>query len=127
MMVLVPKPNTSGRQLNKKTAVIISYFMMELEEYPVKPEKFEDQELGEYIRIWEVDHNRNLGEIFGSLITTTFGGWTILEHKWTLWGLALGDPCYILGKAENRPKNIRKKNGLLKTALPQYEEMTNSS
>ena len=51
----------------------------------VKPEKFEDQELGEYIRIWEVDHNRNLGEIFGSLITTTFGGWTILEHKWTLW------------------------------------------
>ena len=74
----------------------------------VKPEKFEDQELGEYIRIWEVDHNRNLGEIFGSLITTTFGGWTILEHKWTLWGLALGDPCYILGKAENRPKNIKK-------------------
>ena len=74
----------------------------------VKPDKFEDQELGEYIRIWEVDHNRNLGEIFGSLITTTFGGWTILEHKWTLWGLALGDPCYILGKAENRPKNIKK-------------------
>ena len=74
----------------------------------VKPEKFEDQELGEYIRIWEVDHNRNLGEIFGSLITTTFGGWTILEHKWTLWGLALGDPCYILGKAENRPKNMKK-------------------
>lgn len=74
----------------------------------VKPEQFEDQELGEYIRIWEVDHNRNLGEIFGSLITTTFGGWTILEHKWTLWGLALGDPCYILGKAENRPKNTKK-------------------
>ena len=74
----------------------------------VKPEKFEDQELGEYIRIWNVDHNRNLGEIFGSLITTTFGGWTILEHKWTLWGLALGDPCYILGKAENRPKNTKK-------------------
>ena len=74
----------------------------------VRPEKFEDQELGEYIRIWEVDHNRNLGEIFGSLITTTFGGWTILEHKWTLWGLAWGDPCYILGKAENRPKNTKK-------------------
>ena len=74
----------------------------------VKPKEFEDQELGEYIRIWKVDHNRNLGEIFGSLITTTFGGWTILEHKWTLWGLALGDPCYILGKAENRPKNIKK-------------------
>ncbi len=74
----------------------------------VKPEKFEDQELGEYIRIWEVDHNRNLGEIFGSLITTTFGGWTILKHKWTLWGLALGDPCYILGKAENRSKNMKK-------------------
>ena len=74
----------------------------------VKPGKFEDQELGEYIRIWNVDHNRNLGKIFGSLITTTFGGWTILEHKWTLWGLALGDPCYILGKAENRPKNTKK-------------------
>ncbi|MEC9458068.1 MAG: hypothetical protein VYD27_03765 [Candidatus Thermoplasmatota archaeon] len=74
----------------------------------VKPKEFEDQELGEYIRIWKVDHNRNLGEIFGSLITTTFGGWTILEHKWTLWGLALGDPCYILGKAENRPKNMKK-------------------
>ena len=46
----------------------------------VKPEKFEDKEFGTYIRMWEVDHNRNLGEIFGSLITTTFGGWTILEH-----------------------------------------------
>ena len=55
-----------------------------------------------------MDHNRNLGEIFGSLITTTFGGWTILEHKWTLWGLALGDPCYILGKAENRSKDMKK-------------------
>ena len=40
----------------------------------VKPEKFQTQELGTYIRKWEVDHNRNLGEIFGSLITTTFGG-----------------------------------------------------
>ena len=74
----------------------------------VKPKKFENQELGTYIRKWEVDHNRNLGEIFGSLITTTFGGWTILEHKWTLWGLALGDPCYILGKAENRSKDMKK-------------------
>ena len=74
----------------------------------VKPKEFEDQELGEYIRIWKVDHNRNLGEIFGSLITTTFGGWTILEHKWTFWGVAGGDPCYILGKAENRPKNMKK-------------------
>ena len=74
----------------------------------VKPEKFQTQELGTYIRKWEVDHNRNLGEIFGSLITTTFGGWMILEHKWTLWGLALGDPCYILGKAESRSKDMKK-------------------
>tara|TARA_B100000945_G_scaffold318694_1_gene324134 strand:- start:538 stop:1968 length:1431 start_codon:yes stop_codon:yes gene_type:complete len=74
----------------------------------VKPETFSEQNLGDYLRMWEVDHNRNLGEIFGSIITTTFGGWTILKHKWTLWGLALGDPCYVLGKAENRPKNMKK-------------------
>ena len=44
----------------------------------VKPKKFEDQELGTYIRKWEVDHNRNLGEIFGSLITTTSVSYTHL-------------------------------------------------
>ena len=73
----------------------------------VKPDTFADQNLGQYIREWKVDHNRNLGEIFGSMITTTFGGWTILEHKWTLWGMALGDPCYILGKATNRSKETK--------------------
>lgn len=70
----------------------------------VKPDTFKDKNLGDYLRMWEIDHNRNLGEIFGSLITTTFGGWTILKHKWTLWGISLGDPCYILGTAKNRPK-----------------------
>jgi hypothetical protein len=70
----------------------------------VKPDTFKHKNLGDYLRMWEIDHNRNLGEIFGSLITTTFGGWTILKHKWTLWGIALGDPCYILGTAKSRPK-----------------------
>ena len=37
----------------------------------VKPDTFADQNLGQYIREWKVDHNRNLGEIFGSMITTT--------------------------------------------------------
>jgi len=72
----------------------------------VSQDTFKEINLGDYIRIWEIDHNRNLGEIFGSIITTTFGGWTILKHKWTLWGLALGDPCYILGTAKNRPKKM---------------------
>ena len=70
----------------------------------VKPNTFKEINMGDHIRIWEVEHNRNLGEIFGSIITTTFGGWTILKHKWTLWGLALGDPCYILGSAKTRPQ-----------------------
>ncbi len=70
----------------------------------VKPETFEEQNLGDYMRMWEVDHNQTIINALGSLITTTFGGWTILKHKWTLWGLSLGDPVYLLGKATNRPK-----------------------
>lgn len=73
----------------------------------IRPDTFEEQNLGDHMRIWSVDHNRTIVNALGSIITTSFGGWTILEHKWTLWGLSLGDPCYILGKAENRPKKDR--------------------
>lgn len=73
----------------------------------IKPDSFEVQNLGDHMRVWSVDHNNTIVKALGSIITSTFGGWTILEHKWTLWGLSLGDPCYLLGKAENRPTKER--------------------
>ena len=69
----------------------------------VRPNTFSFKEFGQYMRRWEVPHNKNLSSLFGSILSTALVGETLLKHRWTLWGLSLGDPCYILGKAIPRP------------------------
>jgi len=68
----------------------------------VRPNTFDVVNLGQFITRWTVPHMKNIQSLFGSIIKTALSGERTLKHRWTLWGMALGDPCYILGKATNR-------------------------
>ena len=68
----------------------------------VQPKSFEYVELGEHIVRWTVPANKTAIGSIGRIFKIATVGETILKHRWTLWGLALGDPCYTIGVASSR-------------------------
>ncbi|MCS5534159.1 MAG: hypothetical protein NZ736_07880 [Candidatus Poseidoniaceae archaeon] len=61
-----------------------------------------DNDFGEHLIQWECNHNRNLGNLFGNIFSMFVADEKILRHRWTLWGLKLGDPCYVMGMIKPR-------------------------
>ena len=39
-----------------------------------------------------------------SLIAGVLGGWRVIDHRWTLYGIKLGNPVYIMGEVKSRPR-----------------------
>lgn len=72
----------------------------------VHPGTFKLQNLGQYIARWECPHNVFDYDLYQGTFHRTWNEGRILRHKWTLFGLAIGDPCYLIGYAKPRdPKN----------------------
>jgi hypothetical protein len=59
-------------------------------------------DFGDHLIQWECNHNRNLGNLFGNIFTMFVTNERILRHRWTLWGLKLGDPCYVMAMIKPR-------------------------
>ena len=59
-------------------------------------------DFGDHLIQWECNHNRNLGNLFGNIFSMLVTNERILRHRWTLWGLKLGDPCYVMGMIKPR-------------------------
>jgi len=68
----------------------------------ISPESFSRSELGNHLVRWECRHDRRLKGLFTNLM---FQG-DVRRHRWTLWGLKLGDPCYLLGTAQSRKNAV---------------------
>ena len=61
-----------------------------------------DNDFGDHLIQWECNHHGNLGNLFGNVFSMFVANERILRHRWTLWGLKLGDPCYVMGMIKPR-------------------------
>lgn len=64
---------------------------------------FKRKDWGQFIQRWESRHDDSIGrELFGQIATGLLGGGRIRKHRWTIWGLRLGDPVYCLGNTVSK-------------------------
>ena len=48
----------------------------------------------------------------------TYGSGRVLEHRWRLWGLSVGDPCMVHGSATTLTEEAAKNYGVVKKDPP---------
>ena len=68
-------------------------------------------ELGQHLIQWECAHDMRLKGLFTSLAVKGFGG-NIKRHRWTMYGIKIGDPIYLTGEIRNRSDKELKKEGI---------------
>jgi len=74
---------------------------------------FKRREFGNYLRQWHSNHADTIGkEIFGNMLTKVVSGGDVRKHRWTLWGLRLGNPVYLMGNAVSRSSEDLAAEGL---------------
>ena len=82
----------------------------------VNGKSFKRNEYGNYIKRWDGAFAESLGQQFmSSLIAGVLGGWRVVDHRWTLYGIKLGNPVYIMGEIRSRPNQEIEAEGLDKT------------
>lgn len=63
-----------------------------------RPETFSRRDLGGHIARWECAHSLQARDLLWRL--TSSGD--VRRHRWTLWGLRMLEPCYLLGNAKSK-------------------------
>ena len=77
---------------------------------------FKRSDYGNFIKRWDGAFAESLGKQFmSSLIAGALGGWRVVDHRWTLYGIKLGNPVYIMGEIRSRPDQEIEAEGLDKT------------
>ena len=77
---------------------------------------FKRTDYGNYIKRWDGAFAESLGQQFmSSLIAGALGGWRVIDHRWTLYGIKLGNPVYLMGEIRSRPNQEIEAEGLDKT------------
>ena len=77
---------------------------------------FKRTNYGNYIKRWDGAFAESLGKQFmSSLIAGVLGGWRVIDHRWTLYGIRLGNPVYIMGEIRSRTNEDIEAEGLDKT------------
>ncbi len=64
------------------------------------PHTFSRQDLGPRLARWECAHSLQARDLLWRLATSG----DVRRHRWTLWGLRMLDPCYVMGDAQSRKK-----------------------
>ena len=59
---------------------------------------FSKQEFGDHLIQWECRHDMRMKGLFTNIMLSG----DIRRHRWTLWGLKIGDPCYLLATLKSR-------------------------
>ena len=71
----------------------------------VNAQSFKRNEYGNFIKRWDSAFAKSLGQQFmSSLIAGALGGWRVIDHRWTLYGLKLGNPIYLMGEVKSRSR-----------------------
>ncbi|MDP6900150.1 MAG: hypothetical protein QGF94_04885 [Candidatus Thalassarchaeaceae archaeon] len=64
----------------------------------VHQDTFGSRDFGDHLIQWECRHDMRMQGLFTNLFTSG----RIKRHRWTLYGLAIGDPCYLLATLRTR-------------------------
>jgi hypothetical protein len=74
---------------------------------------FKRTDYGQFLKRWDGAFAESLGkQLMASAVAGLLGGATVKEHRWTLYGLRLGDPVYVLGQTKPRPAEELQAEGL---------------
>ncbi|RJU88980.1 MAG: hypothetical protein DWC02_00710 [Candidatus Poseidoniales archaeon] len=74
---------------------------------------FKRIDYGQYLKRWDGAFAQTLGkQIMASAIAGMLGGARVKKHRWTLYGLRLGNPVYVLGQTKPRPSEALQAEGL---------------
>ena len=73
---------------------------------------FKRTEYGQFLKRWDSKFAKTLGQHFMTSLISGAMGYTVKDHRWTLYGLKLGNPVYLLGTATPRPQEELAKEGL---------------
>ena len=72
----------------------------------VNANSFKRNNYGNYIKRWDGAFAETLGKQFmASLIAGVLGGWRVIDHRWTLYGIKLGNPVYLMGEVKSRSRS----------------------
>ena len=86
----------------------------------VEPRSFSRKGLGQPIITWSCSNSSygQLRKINLWRAVRTYGSGRVLEHRWRLWGLSIGDPCMIHGSATTLQLEATEKYGITKKDPP---------
>ncbi len=77
----------------------------------VQPNTFSKRNFGNHLIQWECRHSR----IVSTLMMNLFLSGDVRRHRWTLFGMSLSSPCYILGTARSRKNQGLEAEGIDRT------------
>jgi len=74
---------------------------------------FKRCDFGQFIQQWSGAFAETLGkQLMASAVAGVLGGARVEGHRWTVYGLRLGDPVYLLGQTKPRPAEELQAEGL---------------
>ena len=79
----------------------------------VHPHSFKRNDWGQYLKRWDGSFAQTLGkQLMSQAIAGFLGGAKVKKHRWTLYGLKLGNPAYLIGNVKPRPREELEAEGL---------------
>jgi len=79
----------------------------------VNGQSFKRADYGQYLKRWDGAFAQTLGkQLMASAVAGLLGGAKVKKHRWTLYGLRLGNPVYVLGETKPRPSEQIAAEGL---------------
>ena len=79
----------------------------------VHAQSFKRTNYGNFIKRWDSAFAKSLGKQFMSqMVAGMVGGWRVVDHRWTLYGMKLGNPVYLIGEVKSRPRDEIEAEGL---------------
>ncbi len=76
---------------------------------------FKRREWGQMIKRWDSKWAKSMGQQFMSNLLSGVSGYKVKDHRWTIFGLKMGNPVYVLGTSASRPQEELAKEGLDET------------
>ena len=79
----------------------------------VNAASFKRRNYGKYLKRWDGAFAQTLGkQIMSQAVAGLLGGGRVKKHRWTLSGLRLGNPVYVLGQTKPRTSEALQAEGL---------------
>ena len=79
----------------------------------VHPNSFKRNEWGQYLKRWDGAFAQTFGkQLMSQAVAGLLGGARVKKHRWTLYGLKLGNPAYLIGNVKPRDRADLAKEGI---------------